>query len=554
MSPLGPKDRRLYMGRSTGIELGPDSCVIVAARQGRGAIDVSAVHVVAPADWPSHDVAITAALKAARRARRLPRRAAVVLWGLPDDAASAEPSTRAAVRPITAAGFKVDSIISPPQALAALAATRPRQDPAAAVAWMALNTYGVALAIVRNGELLFSRTFDWAYRPDVSSSRGQLLQRYSLVSHLAPEMQRGIAAVRAAYGVTVDTAVTCGDLPDLRSLTMPLIEELDLEVETLDSTEGLRPTGRAKGDRFAESAPGIRVAVAAAVLPDRRRGSVAAPLRKAAAVVLFAGLGWLAYSLATLDRGRPVSSPGAPQIDQAPPPAEPAPGTPVDVTAAPAVSSPVTTPLPVPVPPATVSTEPGPPAPAAPREPAPARAGTLPPVSPSPVATSTRDAGAPKAPPVPSATVARSEPPPVPPLPAAERPASSPPDPPVKPVVSPPAPAAPRPRPVAPPQVADAPQVQALPRVAATSPPARVQPPAPSRKPDALRDPLPRIDSILIDHSRRLAIVNGRIVGVGDVIGPRVVVRIEAEAVILREPSGLDVRVLLKDARESTGL
>lgn len=550
MSPLGPKDRRLSMGRSTGIELGPDSCVIVAARQGRGAIDVSAVHIVDPVDWPSHDVAITAALKAARRARRLPRRAAVVLWGLPDDAASAEPTTRAAVRPIAAAGFKVDSILSPPQALAALAATRRRPDADAAVAWMALNTYGVALAIVRNGELLFSRTFDWAYRPGVGSSKGQLLQRYSLVSHLAPEVQRGIAAVRAAYGVTVETAVTCGDLPDLRSLTMPLIEELDLEVETLDSTEGLRPTGRAKGDRFAEFAPGIRVAVAAAMLPGRRRGSVAAPLRKAAAVLLFAGLGWLAYSLATLDRGGPVSSPGAPQTAQASPPARPTPGAPADATApvkqveppeaptqattAPApvtspVTSPVTGPLPVPEPQATVRTEPGPPAPAAPR------------VPPAPSTT------------VPSTTVAKSEPPPVPPLPAAERPATPPPAPPVKAVASPPAPAVPQPRPVDPPQVADVPPLQSVPQAAA-SPPARVRPPAASRKPAALRDPLPRIDSILIDHSRRLAIVNGRIVGVGDPIGPRVVVQIEAEAVILREPSGLDVRVWLKDSRESTGL
>ena len=40
-------------------------------------------------------------------------------------------------------------------------------------------------------------------------------------------------------GTPVDAVVTCGNLPELRSLTMPLIEELDVEVETLDSLEGL---------------------------------------------------------------------------------------------------------------------------------------------------------------------------------------------------------------------------------------------------------------------------------------------------------------------------
>jgi hypothetical protein len=61
-----------------------------------------------------------------------------------------------------------------------------------------------------------------------------------------------------------------------------------------------------------------------------------------------------------------------------------------------------------------------------------------------------------------------------------------------------------------------------------------------------LKDPLPRVDSILIDQDRRLAIVDGAIVTVGDAVGPRVVVQIERNAVILREPSGLVVRVTVR--------
>jgi len=69
------------------------------------------------------------------------------------------------------------------------------------------------------------------------------------------------------------------------------------------------------------------------------------------------------------------------------------------------------------------------------------------------------------------------------------------------------------------------------------APRARPQPP--------LKDRLPRVDSILIDEDRRLAIIDGRILGVGDAVGQRIVARIEARFVILREPSGLAIRVAL---------
>jgi hypothetical protein len=61
-----------------------------------------------------------------------------------------------------------------------------------------------------------------------------------------------------------------------------------------------------------------------------------------------------------------------------------------------------------------------------------------------------------------------------------------------------------------------------------------------------LKDPLPRLDSILIDQDRRLAILDGAIVEVGAAVGPRVVVQIDRNAVILREPSGHVVRVTMR--------
>jgi hypothetical protein len=62
---------------------------------------------------------------------------------------------------------------------------------------------------------------------------------------------------------------------------------------------------------------------------------------------------------------------------------------------------------------------------------------------------------------------------------------------------------------------------------------------------------MPKVDSILIDQERRLAIVDGSIVSVGDLIGTRVIVQIERDAVVLREPSGLAVRAVLRARTES---
>jgi len=74
---------------------------------------------------------------------------------------------------------------------------------------------------------------------------------------------------------------------------------------------------------------------------------------------------------------------------------------------------------------------------------------------------------------------------------------------------------------------------------------------APSRTPESgtpkrLAEPLPKIDSILIDQDRRLAIIDGAVTSVGDRTGEREVERIERDFVVLKEPSGLLVRVPLR--------
>ena len=306
-----------------------------------------------------------------------------------------------------------------------------------AVAWLALNTCGAAIAIVRGTELLFERTIRWNYKPDLKTGNAQALQRYLLVAHLAPELSHGIDIVRAEYGLPVDLAVTCGDLPELRSLTMPLIEELDLEVETLDSTDGLR-AARDGMEGFAESAPAMRLAIAATLetIAASRRDSIVPALFRAAAVIGLVVAAWAGYAYLVWSHERP-RSPARLRWSQ-------------------------------------------------PRGPLPRRA----------------DA---------SQIVQRRRRPSA----SEERPQQS--------------------------------------ESASTDRNTVAASPAPPQLPTAppLKEPLPRIDTVLIDRDRRLAFVDGRVVAVGDTLGSRVVIGIDSDRVVLREPSGRTVTVRVRSGTKS---
>ena len=440
------------MASHTGIELGPDRCVLAGVRTAGSTSEIVALHTIDPDDWPAHDAAFTELLREVRKAKRFPRRTRVVAWGLPEDSLT-DQTARAATRPIADAGFTIDRVVTPPQALAMIARTRRRPGVHSnGVVWLSLNTHGVAIAIVHGSDLLFARTFSWTYNPYLPEGKAQLLQRYTLIAHLEPEVRRGIAAVRASHGIDVDAAVTCGDLPELRSLTMPLIEELDLEVETLDSLDGMRPAGTARHERLAEYAPAIRLACAAALAPEtRRRDFTPVFARIAAAAALVAALGYGAY--AVYNRfARPALAPPSPQK-------------------------------------VVLKQEDPPPARVSPSRPAPAM---YPPRPGAEATGSTTTTSAPK--------------------PFAER----------------------------------RPTTQAAAGTAGSTAyaPSRV---AESRQRERLKEPLPKIESILIDQDRRLAIIDGSVTSVGDRVGEREVAQIERDYVVLREPSGLRVRVSLRN-------
>ncbi len=509
------------MASTTGIELGPDTCVLAGVRTTRSGSEIVALHTIEAAAWPAHDVVLSGMLREVRKSKKFPQRARVVAWGLPEDAAS-DVVARAAMRPLIDAGFRVERVVSPPQALALLAGTRAKPgSESAGVVWLALNMHGAAIAIVRGAELLFARTFQWTYNPHLLNSKAQLIQRYSLIAHLAPEVHRGIAAVRASHGLRVDTAVTCGDLPELRSLTMPLIEELDLEVETLDSMDGLRPVGKARFERLAEAAPAVRLACAAALAPERRaRARLPRAARIAAAVALVAALGYAEYAYFTRGTTAPVSSRPAqttPRTSRAPGAPKSASGPRPPTKGESVTSEPVKKGAESSVP----KEEPRPPAPAQP-------VGRVAPQRP---AQSSATGGVVGRPPAAAISNEGGRSGVVPPKPAVE--------------------ALPNPQS----RTANmdlAPQQPIPPRhdtrgVVFPSAPRSAPPPQ-----EPLKDPLPKVESILIDQERRLAIIDGVVAAVGDRVGPRVIVQIERDTVIFREPSGLLVRVSIRSRQVSS--
>jgi hypothetical protein len=243
-------------------------------------------------------------LRSIRSSLGLPRNCVVVLWDAGDAGALDSP-----LRPLTEAGFRVLGVSTPTEALAALARVTPRPHGGPATAWLALNTNGGAVVVVREGAVIYARTFAWTISAPAERRQAHLLRRYLRVAQVVPELRRAVQTVRATDGVVVRVAITCGNLPDLRSLTMPLIAETDIEVETLDSMVGLESGGRTS--ELQEQAAAVRLAAAAAVTTPAG-GRTSGVMRFAAAAVLtvvVAAAIWWTYGLWGTSR---AASPAAP--------------------------------------------------------------------------------------------------------------------------------------------------------------------------------------------------------------------------------------------------
>ena len=535
-----------------------------------GEVELVAAETLDPAAFPTID-AFTGAVRKARKSLKLPRRCCAVVWGLPDGSGRKDPTIKPLLAPLRGAGFRIQRAISPCNALAALARLKmPRGD--GATCWLAINRTGVAMVVVRPGKQIYSHSFAWNSNVGAVGSQARLLQRYSLVAHLAPEIRRAMA-VTHEKGTQIDSIVTCGNLPEIRSLTMPLIEELDVEVETLDSLEGLivKP---AAVDRLSEVAAALRIACAGAIARQTRKqdeskrptGESRPMLRYGAAAAVLAGVlaigwGWWRTHTPSVPPATKNASPRVtPPVTKTPPPSaqqKPAqmsapPSQPANAVAKPPQSNPPavsatakppqsnqpavsTTAKPPQSNPSAVSATTKPPqsntaagsaATKPPQSNPPAgSAATKPPQSNPPSVSATSKP--PQSNPHPTATLPKPSQSNAPALGAAAKPPQS------------------NPRTLdsstRPADKSGAGHVQPAPKASDARKQADSQP-----MPELLKDPVPRVTAILISSDRRMATVDdGRIIGVGDTVGARQVVAIDDRAVVLREPSGVRIRVAL---------
>ena len=454
-----------------------------------------------------------------------------------------------ALQPLRDAGLWLRTVTTPAIALSTLARMRqPLAVPGAIESYVAFDEQATCIALVRNGVLLAARDLPWGH-VDENYAHGDPRSREDITALLADAIG-GFVAEIGGSPADIGQVCVCGGLSDLRTMSTALMERLDVEVEPLDSLFGIDAAHLpAPSDEFRERAAELRLAWAAAadwpptinLLRARRRLASRTWLARAAVVAgAAAGLGG-SWWVAERSRFWPVAVPRVASNGTArgsgPAPVKPSVPrvTPPVVTNRPPAAAPqpavVNRPPSVTLPPLAVSRPPVATSPAAVANKAPvappARGGVA---SDAAVARSAGSAPS-TAPPVavnrPQVTV--------PPPAAANKPATA--VPPATVTKNAAAPAPPAPPPIAVKAAAAPPPIAAQKRPAAaaekTAAQARPVPPPETAAPfDAV------LGTILYSPDRKLAIIDNRIVGVGDEVRGARVTEITAGAVLLRDAQG----------------
>ena len=495
---------------------------------------------------------------------RAARRTVVVSMASASDLAEA-------LLPLREAGIRLRTVTTPAVALGSLARMRRAISvPDAIESYVALDEEVTCIALVRNGVLLAARELPWGFI-DADRSHGGPRSREDITARLAGAIG-DFAAEIGASPRDLGQVCVCGGHPELRSMSVMLLERhrrrgdllLDVEVEPLDSMFGIDAARLPEpADEFRERAAELRLAWAAAadwppainLLRARRRRASKALLARAAVMAgAAAGLsgGWW-----LVERGHlwQAPQPATRTASSATPRAR---GTALPTSPAPRVTPPVTvTKAPAAIaPPATAN------------QPAPAVV-TKPPVAVNKAPVAVPPVAVNKAPVVVPPPAAVNKAPVVTPPPVAVNKAPVVLPPPVvlnkAPVVTPPPVAVNKaPVPMPPPVIAPAPAAVLRPPVARSTPPALENPPAPAAPrgrvdpatvrarpvaPPEVAQPFDAVlGSILYSPDRKLAIVDGRIVGVGDDIRGAKIVEITAGAVMLRDAQGRLRQLTLSNA------
>lgn len=221
------------MAKTLGVELSPTRCTLVLLARRADTLRVKTLSSLEiGSDEPER---LAGELRRLRTELGLPRRARVAVWAAADLVPTPDGDYRDRVEALHLAGVSVESAVSPPEALAAVAASL-GPPTTAAIAYLAVNPDGAALAVVRDGELLLGQELESGPIEDPRTR-----DRRALARRLGAHITRALRD--ASAGLEVERLVLCGALPNLRSLTLPLTEVLARPVETLDTLEGIDTGG-----------------------------------------------------------------------------------------------------------------------------------------------------------------------------------------------------------------------------------------------------------------------------------------------------------------------
>ena len=169
----------------------------------------------------------------------------------------------ARLRPLVEAGFVIETAVTPAVAHASLVRQRRASLPDAITAVLSVNGRATALTVLRGSLVLFARELPWGHETDHADHAGLEAFATAFAARLASELRRSLVYLKQSHRVDVTRVLVCGDVPDVRALTGPLMRELDIEVETLDLADDL-DVSRLKEpvDRFSERLGAWRTALA----------------------------------------------------------------------------------------------------------------------------------------------------------------------------------------------------------------------------------------------------------------------------------------------------
>lgn len=219
------------------VERGPATWALAAADHRRGPDMPPELRTPTVLTAQAEATSLEPRLREARVAGRLPAGAAAIVWPLAGDAAasdldarprSAAPLPKANVlrhrlAPFVRAGGRVRSLVWPHEAAALVAASHGWTS-----SCLVVLHDGAACLVTSDETGTRARYLSWARSPEPVDEQRRILERFQLASRLAPHLREWLAAQPAAV------VAVCGALPDLRPRMVPLVEELDREIDVLD--------------------------------------------------------------------------------------------------------------------------------------------------------------------------------------------------------------------------------------------------------------------------------------------------------------------------------